>query len=48
MVCHGENASKLVEFLRKHPKVEALYFPGHSDYENDNKIMHKQMKKPGG
>jgi methionine-gamma-lyase len=45
---HCENASKLVEFLRKHPKVEALYFPGHSDYENDNKIMHKQMKKPGG
>ena len=45
---HCENASKLVEYLRKHPKVEMLYFPGHSDYENDNKIMHKQMKKPGG
>jgi methionine-gamma-lyase len=45
---HCENATILVEFLRGHPKVEALYFPGDSDYVDDNKIMHKQMKKPGG
>lgn len=45
---HCENAKILVEFLRNHPKVEKLYFPGNSDYIEDNKIMHKQMKKPGG
>jgi methionine-gamma-lyase len=45
---HCENANILVEFLRNHPKVEKLYFPGNSDYIEDNKIMHKQMKKPGG
>ncbi|MEH7176513.1 methionine gamma-lyase [Neobacillus vireti] len=45
---HCENASMLVEYLKTHPKVETLYFPGFSDYENDTKIMHKQMKKPGG
>lgn len=45
---HCENANMLVEFLRNHPKVEKLYFPGNSDYIDDNKIMHKQMKKPGG
>lgn len=45
---HCENATMLVEFLRNHPKVEKLYFPGNSDYIDDNRIMHKQMKKPGG
>jgi methionine-gamma-lyase len=45
---HCENASKLVQFLRNHPKVEMIYFPGASDYIDDNKIMQKQMKKPGG
>jgi methionine-gamma-lyase len=45
---HCENANKLVEFLRNHPKVEKLFFPGNSDYIDDNKIMQKQMKKPGG
>jgi methionine-gamma-lyase len=45
---HCENASMLVEYLRQHPKVERIYFPGNSDYIEDNRIMHKQMKKPGG
>ncbi|SDM27105.1 methionine gamma-lyase [Bacillus sp. OK048] len=45
---HCENASMLVGFLKNHPKVESLYFPGKSDYENDHTIMYKQMKKPGG
>ncbi len=45
---HCENANMLVEFLRNHPKIKKLYFPGNSDYIDDNKIMHKQMKKPGG
>ncbi|MEH7494966.1 aminotransferase class I/II-fold pyridoxal phosphate-dependent enzyme, partial [Neobacillus niacini] len=34
---HCENANILVEFLRNHPKVEKLYFPGNSDYIEDNK-----------
>jgi methionine-gamma-lyase len=45
---HCENASMLVEYLRQHPKVERIYFPGNSDFIEDNRIMHKQMKKPGG
>ncbi|MFP7299484.1 methionine gamma-lyase [Neobacillus niacini] len=45
---HCENANRLVEFLRSHPKVETIYFPGNSDFVEDNSIMHKQMKKPGG
>jgi methionine-gamma-lyase len=45
---HCENASVLVDFLRSHPKVETIYFPGNSDYEEDHSIMYKQMKKPGG
>ena len=45
---HCENASRLVEFLSGHPKVESIYFPGGSDYPDDYQIMKKQMKKPGG
>ncbi len=45
---HCENANKLVGFLRNHPKIETLYFPGNSDHIEDNEIMLKQMKKPGG
>jgi methionine-gamma-lyase len=45
---HCENASMLVDFLRNHPKVETIYFPGNSDYEENHSIMQKQMKKPGG
>jgi methionine-gamma-lyase len=45
---HCENASMLVDFLRSHPKVETIYFPGNSDCEEDHSIMYKQMKKPGG
>jgi methionine-gamma-lyase len=45
---HCENASMLVDYLRNHPKVETIYYPGNSDYKEDKSIMHKQMKKPGG
>lgn len=45
---HCENAIHIVEFLRDHPKVESLYFPGKSDFPDDKKIMINQMKKPGG
>jgi methionine-gamma-lyase len=44
---HCENAERLYGFLKNHPKIESIYFPGdeqHPDYP----IMKKQMKKPGG
>ncbi|WP_066063459.1 methionine gamma-lyase [Neobacillus soli] len=44
---HCENAGQLFEFLKAHPKIESVYYPGdpkHSDFS----IMEKQMKKPGG
>lgn len=44
---HCENAKKLFVFLKDHPKVEAIYFPGDSQ-SPDYSIMKKQMKKPGG
>jgi methionine-gamma-lyase len=45
---HCENANRIVEFLRRHDKVESIYYPGGSDYPEDSTIMKKQMKKPGG
>jgi methionine-gamma-lyase len=45
---HCENAGKIVDFLRRSSKVESFYFPGSSDYSDDDQIMKKQMKKPGG
>ncbi|WVX83349.1 methionine gamma-lyase [Niallia oryzisoli] len=44
---HCENAKKLFMFLKDHPKIEAIYFPGDSQ-SPDYSIMKKQMKKPGG
>ncbi|NMD69262.1 methionine gamma-lyase [Bacillus sp. DNRA2] len=44
---HCENAAKLFKFLREHPKIAAVYYPGdikHPDYH----IMRKQMKQAGG
>lgn len=44
---HCENALKLFEFLKSHPKIEEVYFPGdpvHPDYS----IAKKQMKQSGG
>jgi methionine-gamma-lyase len=45
---HCENAQRLVGFLRSHPKVGRIYFPGESDHPNDSQIMRNQMKKSGG
>lgn len=44
---HVENAKHLFDFMKNHPKIEAVYYPGdpeHADYS----IMEKQMKLPGG
>ncbi|MGG3560346.1 methionine gamma-lyase [Neobacillus rhizosphaerae] len=44
---HCENTTFLFEFLKQHPKVDAIYYPGDSEHP-DYAIMKKQMKKPGG
>lgn len=44
---HCENAEKLFTFLKEHPKVQSIYYPGDKEHP-DYSIMKKQMKKPGG
>ncbi|MEH7127458.1 methionine gamma-lyase [Neobacillus drentensis] len=44
---HCENAQKLFEFMKSHPKIEAVYFPGAPDHR-DYPIAKKQMKHSGG
>ncbi|WML59456.1 methionine gamma-lyase [Neobacillus sp. PS2-9] len=44
---HCENTTVLFDFLKQHPKVDAIYYPGDSEHP-DYSIMKKQMKKPGG
>lgn len=44
---HCENAQRLYEYLKNHPKIQTIYFPG-DEHHPDYPIMKKQMKKPGG
>ncbi|MBV7507373.1 methionine gamma-lyase [Bacillus sp. sid0103] len=44
---HCENTIKLFEFLKSHPKIESIYFPGDREHQ-DYSIAKKQMKQPGG
>ncbi|MDQ1144734.1 methionine-gamma-lyase [Bacillus sp. SORGH_AS 510] len=44
---HCENTSLIHEFLKQHPKVDRIYYPGDTEHP-DFKIMKKQMKKSGG
>jgi methionine-gamma-lyase len=44
---HCENAIKLYEFMKRHPKIERVYFPGDPEHQ-DHSIAKKQMKRPGG
>jgi methionine-gamma-lyase len=44
---HCENAKRLYEFLKNHPKIQTIYYPG-DERNSDFQIMIKQMKKPGG
>lgn len=44
---HCENARKLFEFMKNHPKIETVYFPGDPEHE-DYSIAIKQMKQSGG
>ncbi len=42
-----QNAEKIAHFLRSHPKVDKVYWPGFSDHPNHD-IASKQMRMYGG
>lgn len=44
---HCENAEKVARFLRSHPKVEKVYWPGFPDHPG-HEIAKKQMRAFGG
>lgn len=44
---HSENGRAVAEFLKQHPKVEKVYWPGFEDHPNYH-IAKKQMKDFGG
>lgn len=47
MKAHCENGRAVAEFLKDHPKVEKLYWPGFTDHPNHH-IAAKQMRDFGG
>ena len=42
-----ENGKAIAEYLKSHPKIEKVYWPGFEDHPN-HKIVKKQMKDFGG
>ncbi len=44
---HCENAARIFDFLKGHPKIDAVFYPGDPEHR-DYSIMMKQMKKAGG
>ncbi|MEY4603852.1 MAG: hypothetical protein RIT43_1144 [Bacteroidota bacterium] len=44
---HCQNGRKVAEFLRNHPKIEKVYWPGFPDHPN-HEIAKKQMRDFGG
>ena len=44
---HCYNGKKVAEFLRNHPKVGKVYWPGFTDHPN-HQIARKQMRDFGG
>jgi len=44
---HCENGRKVAEFLKAHPKVDKIYWPGFTDHPN-HEVAKKQMKDFGG
>ncbi len=44
---HCENARKVAEYLKTHPKVDKIYWPGFEDHPN-HEIASKQMDDFGG
>jgi len=47
MKAHCENGRKVAEYLKNHPKVELVYWPGFADHPN-HEIARKQMLDFGG
>lgn len=47
MKAHCENGRKIAEFLKVHPKVDKVYWPGFPEHPNHN-IAKKQMRDFGG
>ena len=47
MKAHCENGRKIAEFLRSHPKVKQVYWPGFTDHPG-HKTAQKQMRDFGG
>lgn len=44
---HAENGRAVAEFLKNHPKIEKVYWPGFKDHPNHD-VAKKQMKDFGG
>jgi cystathionine beta-lyase len=44
---HCENASEIANYLKSHPKIEKVYWPGHKDHPN-HLVAKAQMKDFGG
>ena len=47
MKAHCENGRQIAAFLKSHPKVDKLYWPGFTDHPN-HEIAKKQMRDFGG
>jgi len=47
MKAHCENGRKIAEYLKTHPKIDKLYWPGFEDHPNHD-IAKAQMKDFGG
>jgi cystathionine gamma-lyase/cystathionine beta-lyase len=47
MKAHCENGEKVAQFLRNHPKIEKIYWPGFEDHPNHD-VAKKQMRGFGG
>ncbi|MDB5140985.1 MAG: metC 1 [Mucilaginibacter sp.] len=47
MKAHCENGRKIAEYLKTHPKVDKIYWPGFTDHPN-HEVAKKQMRDFGG
>lgn len=47
MKAHCENGRAIAEFLKSHPKVDKIYWPGFEDHPN-HEVAKKQMRDFGG
>jgi cystathionine gamma-lyase/cystathionine beta-lyase len=47
MKAHCENGRKIAEYLKHHPKVDKIYWPGFTDHPNHD-VAKKQMRDFGG